>query len=84
MIDLQELKLRYLNSPYKNNDKLSKLDNIDFLAVLYNLQKDIFDINGFSNKSFLRYIGIADDLPTQLINEFYNKVDNIKSYFLAW
>ena len=83
MLDLKELKQRYINSNYRNDEKLVQLDHIDFMAFLWQLQTHQFEITPFSNKGFLRYFIIGSKLCIDIINLYFEKRDEIQKFILS-
>jgi len=53
---INEMIEKYEISAFKHDPTLKELDHVDFIAFIYSLDTGRFDISGFNNKSFLRYI----------------------------
>lgn len=77
-MDIKELADRYNYHPYRDDNKMKALDIPDFAALLWTLNNCSFDVTGFSNKGFLRYLLTGDKLALYIINN----IDKLKLNFL--
>ncbi len=80
--NLPKMVKTYLSEPRKNDLKLRKLDKIDFMSFIYNLDTDKYGISGFSNKSFLRNIGINPEKESNWVLDIINRIYYGSSEFI--
>ena len=73
--NLPRMVTEYLSNSRRNDLKINKLDRIDFMAFIYNLDTGRYGSSGFSNKGFLRNIGInttkSENWVIDIINRIY-------------
>ena len=77
---LNEMVKEYLSHSRRNDLKIRKLGKIDFMSFIYNLDSGRYGESGFSNKGFLRNIGInqtnSDNWVTDIINRLSYSVSD--------
>ena len=71
---LEKMVKEYLSQSRRNDVKIRKLDKIDFMAFIYNLDTGRYGSSGFSNKGFLRNIGINTTKTENWVIDIINRI----------
>ena len=79
MNDLNVLIERYKKSPYKDNNKVKTLSNIEFCAFLWQLNNGHFELTPYSDKGFLRYFLTGCKNALYCINVLLDQRDKIQT-----
>ena len=80
IINIDELVIKYKGSVYRDDARLKGLDQVDTIAVFWQLHTGAFDITGFSNKGFLRYLRFNVDFVNSFDKE---KIHNVVNRMVA-
>lgn len=81
-LNLDELKNSYQKSEFRNDKKLKSLDDMDFMALIWQLETGQFELTPFSNKGFLRYFLTGTELPLNIVNNYFEQRQTIEKHLI--